>query len=136
MAGLSTAVYARLSGLSVRVFEQHSIPGGLCTAWKRKGYVFDYCIDYFVGSNKDVDLYEIWKELGVIDGRRFLHIDSFGRFFELYTDHRRLRDHMLNIAPEDTGKISEFCAAIGRARYRHGRFPYGGTHYGPWYDEP
>ena len=27
MAGLSTAVHARLAGLSVRVFEQHFLPG-------------------------------------------------------------------------------------------------------------
>jgi phytoene dehydrogenase-like protein len=46
MAGLSAAVHVRHSGLSVKVFEQHYLPGGLCTAWKRSGYTFDYCIDY------------------------------------------------------------------------------------------
>ena len=52
IAGLLTAVHARLAGLSVRVFEQHFLPGGLCTAWKRKGYTFDYCYEYFVGERR------------------------------------------------------------------------------------
>ena len=67
MAGLSAAVYARLSGLTVRVFEQHFMAGGLCTSWMRKGYVFDYCIQYFMGNRKGHSFYDIWKELGVIE---------------------------------------------------------------------
>ena len=80
MAGMSAAVYARLSGLSVRVFERHFLPGGLCTAWKRRGYVFDYCIDYFLGSRKGHAFYDIWKELGIIGKTEFRHIESYGRF--------------------------------------------------------
>lgn len=123
IAGLSTAVYARLSDLSVRDFEQHTIPGGLCTSWKRKGYVFDYCIDYFMGSGPGVDFYDIWKELGVIGGREFRHMDVFGRYvgsngqvFDLYIDHRGLKEHMLTIAPEDADRIRAFCTAIRQAR--------------------
>jgi phytoene dehydrogenase-like protein len=123
MAGLSTAAYARLSGLSARVFERHSIPGGLCTAWKRKGYVFDYCIYYFMGSGKNQGFYRLWKELGIIDATSFRRIDSYGRYlgsdgriFDLYTDYGRLRDHMLAIGPEDAKKINEFCEAIHKSR--------------------
>lgn len=126
MAGLSTAVYARLSGLSVRVFEKHTIPGGLCTSWKRKQHTFDYCIEYFVGSGEGIDFYDMWEELGVIQGRTFLPIDSFGRYigsegqvFDLYTDPRRLQDHLLAIAPEDKTKIRELCGAIRQARHLH-----------------
>jgi phytoene dehydrogenase-like protein len=123
MAGLSTAVHARLAGLSVRVFERHFLPGGLCTAWERKGYTFDYCYEYFVGSDKGHGFYKLWRDLGVMDGRRFLRIESFGRYsgtdgreFNLYTDHRRLQEHMLALAPEDGRKIRQFCRAIGRLR--------------------
>lgn len=122
MAGMSAAVHARLSGLSVRVFERHFLPGGLCTAWKRSGYVFDYCIDYFVGSRKGHGFYDIWKVLGVLDRTEFRPIDSFGRFvgvdgrlFNLYTDPKRLRDHMLALSPGDALKIKEFCHGIGMA---------------------
>lgn len=124
MAGLSAAVYARLSGLSVRVFERHSIPGGLCTSWKRSGYVFDYCIEYLVGSSRGLDFYYMWKDLGVTDNIKFHHISSFGQYvgtdgqtFNLYTDYRKLYEHMLEIAPEDKKKIREFCRAIRKARH-------------------
>ncbi|MCX7040543.1 MAG: NAD(P)/FAD-dependent oxidoreductase [Spirochaetes bacterium] len=123
MAGLSTAVHARLAGLSVRVFEQHFLPGGLCTAWKRKGYTFDYCYEYIVGSGRRHGYFPLWRDLGVMEDREFLHIDSFGRYvgadgleFNLYTDHRRLQEHMLALAPEDARKIKALCRAIGRLR--------------------
>ncbi len=126
MAGLSAATYARQSGLSVRAFERHYIPGGLCTSWKRKHYTFDYCIEYFLGSGEGVDFYDMWKELGVIDGRSFQPIESFGRYvgaegqvFELYTDPGQLQDHLLAIAPEDQDKIRELCGAIRQARHLH-----------------
>ena len=123
IAGLSTAVYAGLSGLSVRVFERHKIPGGACTSWRRKGYVFDYCVEYLVGTEEGHGFYDIWKELGVIDASTFVHLDSFGKYvgadgraFTLYTDHRRLRDHMLELAPEDAREIEELCAAVRKLR--------------------
>jgi phytoene dehydrogenase-like protein len=123
MAGLSTAVYARLAGLSVRVFERHFRPGGLCTAWKRKGYTFDYCYEYFVGCSRQHGFYKIWQDLGVLYNREFLRIDSFGRYvgadgreLNLYTDHRRLREHLLALAPEDSRKIKRLCRAIDGLR--------------------
>ena len=36
IAGLSTGCYAQMNGYQSTIFEMHSIPGGLCTAWKRK----------------------------------------------------------------------------------------------------
>ena len=32
-------------------FEMHSLPGGLCTAWKPKGYTVDGCVRWLVGSS-------------------------------------------------------------------------------------
>jgi glycine/D-amino acid oxidase-like deaminating enzyme len=33
-----------------RIFERHTLPGGLCTAWQRQGFIFDGCIHYLFGS--------------------------------------------------------------------------------------
>jgi len=41
IAGLSAGCYSMKNGFQTTIFESHSIPGGLCTAWKRKGYTFD-----------------------------------------------------------------------------------------------
>lgn len=38
IAGLSAGCYAQMNGYQTTIFEMHDKPGGLCTAWKRKGY--------------------------------------------------------------------------------------------------
>jgi phytoene dehydrogenase-like protein len=123
LAGMSAAVYARKAGFSVRVFEKHFLPGGLCTAWKRNGYVFDYCYHYFFGCGKKHALYPIWKELGVIDAVNFQHMSIFSRYtssdgkeLNLYTNHKRLEEHLISIAPEDAKQIKAFCKAIHTVR--------------------
>lgn len=50
IAGLSTGFYARLNGMRTTIFETHKVPGGLCAAWKRKGYTFDSSMQMLVGS--------------------------------------------------------------------------------------
>ncbi len=54
VAGLATGCYARMNGYKTILFEMHTIPGGLCTAWKRKGYSFDISMHGFVGSRSGV----------------------------------------------------------------------------------
>jgi phytoene dehydrogenase-like protein len=41
IAGLAAGCYARMNGYRTQIFELHDLPGGLCTAWERGGYVFD-----------------------------------------------------------------------------------------------
>lgn len=40
IAGLSAGCYGQMNGYNTKIFEMHSIPGGLCTSWKRKSYTF------------------------------------------------------------------------------------------------
>ena len=39
VAGLSSGIYAQKCGFDVTILESHSIAGGNCTSWKRKGYL-------------------------------------------------------------------------------------------------
>ena len=55
-AGLSVGIYAQMNGYHTQIFEMHSLPGGLCTAWKRKGYTIDGCIHWLMGTNPSSDL--------------------------------------------------------------------------------
>ena len=52
IAGLSAGYYSRKNGFETTIFESHTIPGGLCTAWKRKGYTFDISMHLVTGSIK------------------------------------------------------------------------------------
>ena len=44
VGGLSAGCYAAMNGYRTTIVEMHSRPGGVCTSWTRKGYVFDGCI--------------------------------------------------------------------------------------------
>ena len=44
IAGLTAGVLLQKAGVSVEVFEKHTIVGGQCTGWKREGYFIDNCI--------------------------------------------------------------------------------------------
>jgi len=49
VAGLSTCCYARMNGYEAEIHESHTIPGGLCTTWKRGCYQFDGSLEWLVG---------------------------------------------------------------------------------------
>jgi phytoene dehydrogenase-like protein len=118
IAGLATGCYAQMNGYRTRIFELGALPGGLCTAWKRRGYTFDGCIHWLVGSSPAAASNRLWRELGVAQGRRFVEHDLFVRFEEggkalnLYTDPDRLAEHLKELAPGDAALIEEFTGAI------------------------
>jgi phytoene dehydrogenase-like protein len=64
IGGLSTGCHAQMSGYRVRIFEMHSTPGGLCTSWKRNGYVFDGCIHNLAGWSEHSPFHRIFQDLG------------------------------------------------------------------------
>ena len=69
IAGLSAGCYARMNGYDTTIFEMHNLPGGLCTAWERRGYTIDGCIHWLVGSAPGTPMNTIWQELGAVQGR-------------------------------------------------------------------
>ena len=73
MAGLSAGCYAQMNGYQTQIFELHDLPGGLCTAWKRKDYLFDGCIHYLFGSGEGEPFNQMWQELGAVPGREVIH---------------------------------------------------------------
>jgi len=107
IAGLSTGYYAQLNGFRSVIFEMHSIPGGLCTAFTRKGYTFDLSMHMLVGSRYGA-LNRMWRELGVVDGQQRLHypteagrVEGLDKSLTLYTDPRRLLDQLIDLSPAD-----------------------------------
>jgi phytoene dehydrogenase-like protein len=66
IAGLSAGCYAQMNGYRSQIFEMHNLPGGLCTAWPRKGYTFDGCIHYLFGSGPGQPFHRMWEELLIL----------------------------------------------------------------------
>jgi phytoene dehydrogenase-like protein len=118
-AGLSAGIYAQMNGYQTRIFEMHDQPGGLCTAWKRKGYTIDGCIHWLVGSSPKSGMYRYWQEVGVAQGREFINLDEYfryegadGRTFILYSNVDRLEKHMLEFSPQDAEATHDFTRGI------------------------
>jgi phytoene dehydrogenase-like protein len=121
IAGLSAGCYGQMNGYKTQIFELHDKPGGLCTAWKRKGYTFDGCIHWLVGSKAGTSFNRIWQELGAVQGREFVNHEVYQRIegingdsFILYTDIDRLEQHMKELAPADADVIKELCNGARR----------------------
>jgi phytoene dehydrogenase-like protein len=119
IAGLSAGCYARMNGYSAQIFELHTQPGGLCTSWSRKGYTFDGCIHWLVGTGENSSFRRIWDELGALQGKQIVDHDEFtrvvgaqGKTFILYTNPDRLERHMLELSPQDQAPIQELCGAL------------------------
>lgn len=90
----------------------HSIPGGLCTAWKRKGYTIDGCVHWLMGSSPQDDFYRYWQEVGIAQGREFVNADecvrfecAAGRTLIFYTNMDRLEKYLLELSPQDAEPI-------------------------------
>ena len=66
MAGLATGIYAQKHGFSSRILEMHTLPGGVCTGWRRKGYLFDGCIHHLPGTQPGSKIYKLWEEVGAM----------------------------------------------------------------------
>ena len=123
IAGLSAGCYLQMNGYKTRICEMHNLPGGVCTAWQRKGYTIDGCMHWLAGSGPGSGMYRVWQELGVIQNHSFVDHDIYlqvedkeGRRLSLYTDPDRLEKHMLEIAPEDSAAIKEFTTALRKMK--------------------
>ncbi len=106
IAGLSAGCYGQMNGFDTQVFELHDLPGGLCTAWVRKGYVMDGAIQYLFGSGEDQPYHRMWQELGAVQGRQFYYHDEMmrvvapgGRTLVAYCDPDRLAEHLKELSP-------------------------------------
>ena len=119
IAGLSTGIYARINGYQSRIFEMHTLPGGLMTGWKRKGYTIDGCIHWLTGSNPASNFYPLWQDIGLIQDREIIYPDVFthiegrnGEVLNVYRDINRFEKHLLELAPEDASFIKSFCSSV------------------------
>jgi len=117
MSGLSAGCYAQMNGFKTTIFEMHSIPGGLCTAWKRKGFKFDISMHMVTGSVSGT-YNKMWQELEVIKNFTFHYHDHFSRVegkeksLTFCNDKKNLENQMLAISPADAALIKEFIRLI------------------------
>ncbi len=122
LTGLSAGCYGRMNGYKTTIFEMHDIPGGVCTAWKRKGYTIDGAVNWIIGTKPGTGLHRFWEEVGAAQGWKIYNHDLYmtvedreGKAFNFYCDADRFEKYLLEIAPEDRETIREFTGAVRRS---------------------
>jgi phytoene dehydrogenase-like protein len=119
VAGLSAGIYAQMNGFDSTIYEMHSIPGGLCTSWRRRGYVFDGAVRYLTSLCPNTKGNQLWAELGILGDTPIHYYNELlciegqdGRQLHIYTDVDQLEAHLLDLSPGDEAVIREFTSGI------------------------
>jgi phytoene dehydrogenase-like protein len=121
IAGLCAAVYAQQAGYDVQVLEQHNVPGGLATSWRRGEYTFETCLHWLVGSSPKGALHKEWQEVFDIDKLSFIQPEEYLRFedehgqsLSIYSNVDRLESELARVSPGDCYEMRRFASAIRR----------------------
>ncbi len=118
ISGLSTGCYAQITGFTSEIFEMHTIPGGVCTSWKRGDYLFDHCLHWVIGSNKGTNLYPIFKDLGISENIDFYHTDIFrviklnNKTLNIYTDINKFESELIKLFPDEKRGINKYLKLV------------------------
>ncbi len=125
ISGLSAACYLQMNGFQVELFEKHSIPGGLCTSWKKGDYTIDGSIHWILGSDKGSGFYKMWSEIIDLKQVSFYNhevrmelevkenTNKYGsKIFRVYTNLEAFQNYLLDLAPEDQKVIRRFIQDI------------------------
>jgi phytoene dehydrogenase-like protein len=114
ISGLTAGIYAQMKGFESEIYEKNLIPGGECTGWDRKGFHIDGCIHWMTGTKKGTEMGDIWREIGALsDDVPIYYPESFctaevnGVIVNLYSDVKKLREHLTSVSPEDKKEIDE-----------------------------
>jgi len=118
ISGLSTGCYAQITGFTSEIFEMHTIPGGVCTSWKRGDYLFDHCLHWVIGSNKGTNLYPIFKDLGISENIDFYYTDIFrviklnNKTLNIYTDINKFESELIRLFPDEKRGINKYLKLV------------------------
>lgn len=118
MGGLAAGIYGQANGFQTTIFEAHALPGGQCTAWRRKGYTFDACVHSLNGFKPHTRVNRFWQELGampceLVERNEFVSaLLPDGTYFHNYFDLEKLETHLKGLAPEDSAVIAEYIQGI------------------------
>lgn len=130
LGGLVCAAQLAKKGKKVLILEQHNIPGGCATHFKRKDYVFDVALHEIDGLDKQDRKTEVFESLGLMDRIELLPVPELYHFqhkdFSLTLPHEE--DKAIEVLskrfPKEKRGIKSFYRGISRIRRDVMRLPY------------
>lgn len=124
LAGLSTGCHAQMNGYDSHILEHHRVPGGVAACWKRKGYLIDGGIHFLMGHRPGTEIYDLYSELGAVQGKSFPDMVPYAAFLDEASGRRvavtqdlpRLAADLKALSPADAGRIDDLIANSQAAR--------------------
>lgn len=122
LTGLSAGIYLQEKGINTEIFEISGQAGGMCIAWERKGFWFDGCIHWMVGTAPGNSIYDIYREVDalkedtVIYNTGSIKTEIDGKMYDIPLTLKEFQDFLLSISPEDSDAIKEFCCLVEKMR--------------------
>lgn len=100
IGGLISGCYLAQEGIKTLVIEKHSIPGGYCISFQRKGYSFDVGVHYLGAINRGV-LGHILDELEIRDSLRLKKVNPSYKII--------MPDYSIHIGEDPSLFIKKLC---------------------------
>jgi prolycopene isomerase len=116
MGGLTCGTYLAKAGMKVLMCEQHSVPGGYCTSFKKEGFSFEASLHWLNGCGKGGWIYRVLDELGLKDKIEFIQLDPVRRIIgngydlTMFSDTQRLDNDLSQMFPAERNGIHQFIA--------------------------
>ncbi len=129
LGGLTSGAKLAKEGKTVLLIEQHYIPGGCATTFKRKDYIMEVGLHELDGLDKNDIKTKIFNDLKVFDNVEFLRVPEFYRFTNervdiVIPDNRQEAINVLikHFPQEKTG-IKKFFKVIYKIQQEVNRLP-------------
>ncbi|MGQ0507056.1 MAG: phytoene desaturase family protein [Myxococcaceae bacterium] len=122
--GLTAAVALAQAGMSVRVLEQHYVPGGFCHSFSLEGFRFSPGVHYVGQLGEGAELRNIYEGLGVSENLSFFELNPDGydhcqlgaERFDYCAGVDRLAERLKARFPSDARGIDRYLGLIQKVR--------------------
>ena len=122
LGGLTAGAKLSKEGKKVLLIEQHTIPGGCATTFKRKDYTLEVGLHEMDGLHEKDMKTKIFRDLGVFDKVEFLKVPEFYRFvnerYDIVILHNsdKAIEILLNHFPDEENGIKAYFYQVKNAR--------------------
>ena len=131
LGGLTAGAKLAKDGKKVLMIEQHTVPGGCATTFKRKDFIVEAGLHEMDGLDDGDPKRKIFRDLGVFDHVEFVRIPDFYRFTNQRIDivipdnPTKAIDVLVKRFPRDEKGIRRFFGIILNLRKELNRYPRG-----------
>jgi len=122
LGGLTAGAKLAKEGKRILLIEQHTIPGGCATTFKRKDFTVEVGLHETDGLDKDDPKTKIFQDLGVSNNVEFVRVPEFYRYINqrvdivVPDDYRKAIDVLVERFPNGEKGIRKFFKVILKTR--------------------